>query len=71
MNIDEFMKTYTPGRKRSEFWKYENEIRTLFGKGHSHREIFQYLKEEKGVILKQVSLAQWMWRNNLRRKSNP
>lgn len=71
MDINEFMKTDPPGRKTSEFWKHENEIRTLFGKGRSHREIFHYLREEKGVMLKQVSLAQWMWRNNLRRKSKP
>ena len=64
-------KLKSPGPGKSGFAKYESEIRTLYEKNYTQADILRYLRDEKGLMLKQPALNQWLKRHRITRKDNP
>lgn len=70
MNLEEWMDENPPERKTpgwggSTFLKYKNEILILYEKGYTQKSILLYLREEKGVMGKQLALSRWLKRQKI------
>ena len=70
MNLDDWMDENPPERKSpgpggSTFSKYKNEILILYEKGYTQKSILLYLREERGVMVKQSALSRWLKRQKI------
>ena len=63
-------KLKSPGPGKSGFAKYESEIRTLYEKGYTQEDIIRYLRDGKGLVLKQSALNRWMKRRRITGEEN-
>ena len=61
--LEKFKEKYKPGIKKSELWKYADEIKELLESGYGYKQIYVYLRDFRQIKFKENSVYKFIKRN--------
>jgi len=61
--LEKFKEKYKPGIKKSELWKYADEIKELIEANYGYRQIYIYLRDFRQIKFKENSVYKFIQRN--------
>ena len=61
--LEKFKEKYKPGIKKSELWKYADEIKELLEAGYGYKQIYIYLRDFRQIKFKEHTVYMFIKRN--------
>jgi len=61
--LEKFKEKHKPGIKKSELWKYADEIKELLEAGYGYKQIYVYLRDFRQIKFKEHTVYMFIYRN--------